>query len=95
LLSFEEPPGHRGKPILLTVPAEEGGSDYVDGVVRAITSLAALEDRYAVDVLDDILKQPSRDAASANGPVEERVAASERQRARKVKGPARDPDAGS
>jgi hypothetical protein len=38
------------------VPANESGSDYRDGIVRVITNLAALEDRYAVDVLNDILR---------------------------------------
>jgi hypothetical protein len=57
LLAFEEPPRRGGKPVVQTVPASEEGSDYVDGVVRAITTLAVLEDRHPVDVLDDILQR--------------------------------------
>jgi hypothetical protein len=68
VLLFEEPPGHPGKPVLQTVPANEGGSDYIDTVVRVITNLAAVEDRYAVDVLNDILQQPPAENVPANGP---------------------------
>jgi len=68
VMLFEEPPGNGGKPILQTVPVSEGGSDYLDGIVRVITTLAALEDRYAVDVLNDILQQPPAEPASVNGP---------------------------
>ena len=49
LLFFEEPRGHQGKPVTQTVPASDGGSDYLDAVVRVITNLAALEDRFAGD----------------------------------------------
>lgn len=68
VLLFEEPPGHEGKPVLQTVPAHDGGSDYTDAVVRAITNLAAVEDRYAVEVLNDILRQATAEAVPANGP---------------------------
>ncbi len=64
---FEEPPGHPGKPILQTVPAFEQGSDYIDSVVRVITNLAVIEDRHAVDVLNDVLQASEEDAPSANG----------------------------
>lgn len=66
LLVFEEPPGSEGEPVVQTVPASEGGSDYVDGVVRAITNLAVLEDRHPVEILDDILRgQLSADEGGA------------------------------
>jgi hypothetical protein len=66
LLVFEEPPRRGGKPVVQTVPASEEGSDYVDGVVHAITNLAVLERRHPVDVLDDILQQ-QHDEAGGDG----------------------------
>src|ERR1700726_4693122 len=67
LLIFQEPPRHEGKPILQTVPACEGGSAYLDAIVRVITNLAALENRYAGDILTEILQQTS-DSVPINGP---------------------------
>jgi hypothetical protein len=64
---FEEPSGHAGQPVLQTVPAHDGVSDCTDAIVRAITNLAAVEDRSAVDVLNDILRQAAAEATSANG----------------------------
>jgi hypothetical protein len=66
LLLFEEPPGHKGKAIVQSVPASEGGPDYVDGIVRVVSNLAALENRHAADVLTEILQQT--DIGSRNGP---------------------------
>jgi hypothetical protein len=68
VLLFEEPSGHAGKPVLQTVPAHDGVSDCTDAIVRAITNVAAVEDRSAVDVLKDILRPASAEAVSANGP---------------------------
>jgi hypothetical protein len=68
VLLFEEPDGAEGKPILQTVPAHEGVSDYTDAVVRVITNLATCEDRYAVDVLNDILQQVPVEPVSVHGP---------------------------
>jgi hypothetical protein len=68
VLLFEEPSRPDGKPILQTVPADESVSDYTDAVVRVITNLAAIEDRYAVDVLNDILQQTPAESVSVNGP---------------------------
>jgi hypothetical protein len=67
VLLFEEPPGHAGKPVLQTVPAHERVSAYAEAVVRVITNLAAVEDRYAVDVLNDILRQASAETTGADG----------------------------
>ena len=68
LLFFEEPRGHQGKPVTQTVPASDGGSDYLDAVVRVITNLAALEDRFAGDVLSEILQQSAAEQPAVNGP---------------------------
>src|ERR1700730_16850896 len=57
VMLFEEPSGHEGEPVLQTVPAHDGVSDCTDAIVRAITNLAVVEDRSAVNVLNDILKQ--------------------------------------
>jgi hypothetical protein len=57
LLVFDEPPGRNGQLIVQTVPASEGGTDYVHGVVRAITNLAVLERRHPTEVLDDVLQE--------------------------------------
>jgi hypothetical protein len=68
VLLFEEPAGHEGEPVLQTVPAHDGVSDYTDAIVRVVTNLAAVEDRSALDVLSDILRQVPAEAVSANGP---------------------------
>src|SRR5947209_331217 len=57
LAVFEEPSPRNGKQVVQTLPASEESSDYVDGVVRAITNLAVLEGRHPVEVLDDVLRQ--------------------------------------
>jgi hypothetical protein len=71
LLMFEEPAGRERKPIIQTVPASERGSDYRDGIVRVITNLAVIEDRYAVDVLNDILR--GQGGAEPNGAIRGRL----------------------
>lgn len=65
MLWFEEPTDDGGKPIIQAVPSAERGSDYPQRVIEVITNLALLEDRYAVEVLNDVL-QPSPPAD--NGP---------------------------
>jgi hypothetical protein len=80
VLLFEEPPGPGGKRIVQSVPAKDGGSGYLDCIVRVITNLAALEDRLAVEVLNDILEQPAVDLVSANGPVLDPAPARARRR---------------
>jgi hypothetical protein len=67
VMLFEEPKDHEGELVLQTVPAHDGVSDCTDAIVRAITNLAAVEDRCAVDVLNDILRQAPAEAVSANG----------------------------
>jgi hypothetical protein len=68
VLLFEEPAEQEGKPLLQTVPARDGGSDFTDAIVRAVTNLAAAEGRPAADVLADILRQGTAEPVSANGP---------------------------
>jgi hypothetical protein len=65
--AFEEPVGHKGEPVLQAVPAHDGVSDCTDAIMRVITNLAAIEDRSAVDMLDDVLRQAPPEALSANG----------------------------
>jgi hypothetical protein len=60
---FEGPLDDDGKPIVLLVPATKKGRDYFQRIIELISSLAVIEDRYAVDVLNDILGQ----SAVANG----------------------------
>ena len=57
VLVFKEPAGHEGEAVLQTVPANDGVSDCTDALMRVITNLAVVEDRSAVDVLNDILGQ--------------------------------------
>jgi hypothetical protein len=68
LVMFEEPAPRGETPLVQPVPADEGGSDTIEGIVRAITNLAALEDRYAVEVLNDILQEPVGEPVGVNGP---------------------------
>ncbi len=59
LLLFAGPLADDGEPIELAVPATEGPSDYVQRIIELITSLAVLEDRPAVTVLDEMLQETS------------------------------------
>jgi hypothetical protein len=67
LLPFEGPPGNpeRGT---VQVPLREHARDYPQRIIELITDLALAEERYAVDVLNDILQQALAESASANGP---------------------------
>jgi hypothetical protein len=64
-LAFEEPAGNPDGPARLYVPESEQFSDYPQRILEAVTALAEIEGRYAVEVLDDILQ--SRAAAEPNG----------------------------
>lgn len=57
ILVFEGPLDDDGQPIRQMVPALEQGNDYAPCVADLITNLARLEDRYAVEVLNDILRE--------------------------------------
>jgi hypothetical protein len=56
VLLFEGALSDDGNPIVQIVPLIEEADDYVEAVIRLITNLALLEDRYAVDVLNEMLQ---------------------------------------
>lgn len=56
LLPFASPRGEED-PVVL-VPLREKGRDYPQRVIELVTDLALAENRYAVEVLNDILKYP-------------------------------------
>jgi hypothetical protein len=65
---FENDPPNGGEAVLVHVPLREGARDYAQRVIELITELALAESRYAVEVLDDILRQPLPGlSAPANG----------------------------
>lgn len=66
LWRFRGPSDDDGKPIELYVPTVEHGRDYVDSIVFLITALATIEDRPAIQVLDDMLTA-SVPSVAANG----------------------------
>jgi hypothetical protein len=66
LLPFERPADGDPGPMVL-VPTLEQGRDYPQRIVELITDLALAEGRYAVDVLNDILRQTPAEADHANG----------------------------
>jgi hypothetical protein len=68
LLVFEGPPDDNGNPIIQVLPSDEHFVDYHQRLVELITSLAVIENRYAVDVLNDILEQPTDGQPARNGP---------------------------
>lgn len=55
MIFFEKAEGADSRTI--AVPSSEEFSDYIQRITEAITSLAGSEQRYAVEVLDDILSQ--------------------------------------
>jgi hypothetical protein len=56
-----------GEPIVLLAPATEALVDYRRCVEDLITTLAKLEERYAVDVLNDILQAGDTAPPAPNG----------------------------
>jgi len=65
VLLFVGPQADDGEPIVQAVPAPERGSDYTQRIVDVITNLALLEDRYAVEILSDILKSGQSEQSPA------------------------------
>jgi hypothetical protein len=65
LQPFEFPSGE-DSPVVL-VPLAEEGRDYPQRVIELITELALAEERYAVEVLNDLLGQAG-EIMGANGP---------------------------
>jgi hypothetical protein len=74
-----------GEPILVEVPLLERARDYVDCVTDLITALAQVEDRYAVEVLNDILEEtaalPTPARTGRNGKTGQQHAARKARRA--------------
>src|SRR5438034_8625328 len=62
-----EGPSDGGENPVVRVPLLEQGRDYSQRVVELISDLALAEDRYAVEVLNDILRQSAAPAVPANG----------------------------
>jgi hypothetical protein len=65
LLVFEGPNDDDGEPIIQVLPSSERLKDYRMRIEELIGSLSAIEDRPAVDVLNDILA-----VAETNGAME-------------------------
>ena len=73
-LAFEGPPGTPEGPAVLYLPSSEQFADYPQRILEVITELAEIEDRYAVDVLNEILREPGQD--QPNGAAREAVTTS-------------------
>ncbi|HYT88291.1 MAG TPA: hypothetical protein VEL76_06195 [Gemmataceae bacterium] len=56
MLLFKGPTGDDGEPIVQALPAAEVGSDYTQRIIEVLTNLAVVEDRYAVEILNEILE---------------------------------------
>lgn len=56
LLVFQGPADDSGEPILQVLPSTENLADYRPRLVELISSLAAVENRSATQVLDDVLQ---------------------------------------
>ena len=67
LLVFEGPLDDDGNPNIQILPSSEKMLDYRMRVEELIGSLGVLEDRYAGDVMLDILKYPAETTTPTNG----------------------------
>jgi hypothetical protein len=74
VLVFQEPTPSPDGPLYQFVPLDEAWEGYPAQVYELIAALAQIEDRYAGDVLTDILRLRNAEAAPANGPEESRKA---------------------
>jgi hypothetical protein len=68
VLVFQEPAVSEDGPLYQFVPLDEAWEGYPAQVYELIAALAMIEDRYAGDVLTDILKPATTDVTPANGP---------------------------
>jgi hypothetical protein len=68
VLVFQEPAVSEDGPLYQIVPLDEAWEGYPAQVYELIAALAMIEDRYAGDVLTDILKPATTDVTPANGP---------------------------
>jgi hypothetical protein len=67
LLVFAGPLDDDGEPMIQVVPSDETYVDYRLRVEELIGALSVLEDRYAVDVLNDILQAGAATPTPTNG----------------------------
>jgi hypothetical protein len=67
VLVFQEPALDAEGPLYQWIPEDEQRRDYVARIYELLAALGEIEDRYAGDVLTDILRQPVESIA-ANGP---------------------------
>ena len=74
VLVFEKPMAHEGRLITLLLPAGEYLVDYQQAMVDLIGSLGAIENRYAVEILNEMLALPATNGAVKH-PVSEFVEA--------------------
>jgi hypothetical protein len=68
VLVFQEPGSGEEEPLYQFVPDTEQRRDYLTRVYELLAALAEIEDRYAGDILSDILRQSSPESVPANGP---------------------------
>jgi hypothetical protein len=57
-LVFREPGVNEAGPLYQWIPDSEMGRDYVQRVYEVIAAIAEVEDRYAGDIVSDIVRQP-------------------------------------
>lgn len=67
MLDFEGPP-NRSAPTVVSLPTKEQARDYPQRIIELLTDLAVAEERYAGEVLNEILQQANAAPVSANGP---------------------------
>ena len=72
VLVFQEPATSEDGPLYQFVPLDEQWEGYPAQVYELIAALATIEDRYAGDVLTDILRLRNAEPVPANGPEESR-----------------------
>jgi len=64
LLVFEGPLADNGEPITQVLPSSEDLADFQQRLLELITALAVIEDRSAVQILNDVLPQEQLDGSS-------------------------------
>ena len=67
-VGFEEPSPSPDGPLYQRLPDAEKDRGYAQALYELLAALAEIEDRYAEDVLTDILRLPDA-ALPANGPL--------------------------
>ena len=65
---FEEPTASAEGPLYQWFPDPEDRRDYRQAVYELLAALGEIEDRYAGDILTDILERTAAGGQSANGP---------------------------